>query len=178
MILGQLRGRRPHDRASLREQNLSANMLHGRQAAANPKFTRPSLTQCRHAKVNMWMSTREHSYVGGDENETSHPNIHVNQSTKKVIKISMQQTHIFRAISEMKHILLLKSRNETSHPNMHVNTERYQGICPTGSIKNVEEKDSKAIQTQQESILHICCHLPCLLPKSGFCCCLLSIARS
>ncbi len=55
VILGQLRGRRPHDRASLREQNLSANMLHGRQAAANPKFTRPSRTQCRHRKVNMYM---------------------------------------------------------------------------------------------------------------------------
>ena len=41
--------RRPHDRASLKT---SANLLHGRHAAANPKIIRPSLTQCRHA--NLW----------------------------------------------------------------------------------------------------------------------------
>lgn len=67
VILGQLRGRRPHDRASLREQNLSANMLHGRQAAANPKFFH-SLAECRHTKVNVWMS-RRCNYMQVDEIE-------------------------------------------------------------------------------------------------------------
>lgn len=51
VILGQLRGRRPHDRASLTEQNLSANMLHGRQAAANLKSSIHLLNADIHAQT-------------------------------------------------------------------------------------------------------------------------------